>query len=35
MYKRIPENIHGIVKDLNYQDKKIEALVQEAISEIK
>ena len=35
MYKRIPENIQGIVKDLNYQDKKIEALVQEAISEIK
>lgn len=35
MYKRIPKKIQKIVKDLIYEDKEIEELFLEAISEVK
>ena len=35
MYKRIPENIKTLVDELFFEDKEVEALIKEAISEIK
>jgi len=35
MYKRIPENIRNIVKELTFEDEGVEALIQEAIVEMK
>lgn len=35
MYKRIPENIRNIIDKLNFQDKKVEVLIHEAVSEMK
>jgi hypothetical protein len=34
MYKRIPEDIKTLVDGLSFKDKEVEALIQEAISEI-